>query len=406
MSLTEPWPGYPPELNAGRMETGVGAPTWGASAAMWSTFAALVVEAGAVILAEITAVTANWNGLAPMQLTAVTGPFLGWLAEMEAVAAANALSCLGVAEAYAVATNTMIPTPIITANRVAELTAESTNFFGINEGLILFLNQQYGQYWVENGGTMLSYDEAVQLATLPKPSSPPPPLSDAGQALGVASDALSQSPSSLVDPALSGIQQVSSTGPSPATQAPSDIMQSMMSSAPQLLQAPGQLLQQSGSSLTSPMQSLMSPVQSLMSEFGGSTHNPETLTGAGPWSSTFASPATMSNAESMTGTSVAGTGGGAILGGGLNGGSMLGAYPASGNGLVKSQQVFSGVPTTATRPELSLTANSAPMASGGGMPMVPPGAAAAHGATGTQRRDSDLVMSLNPVGGEPPDRRL
>lgn len=402
--ITEPWPGYPPEMNAFRMESGVGAPTWIASAEMWALFAGLTGEAIAVMMAEIASLTANWNGPAAIQLTMATGPHFAWLGLMEAIAAFNAMSCFAVVEAYALATGTMIPVPVITANRVAELTAEATNFFGINEGLILFLNQQYGQYWVENATNMVTYDEAVSIATIPKPSFPPPPLSDAGQAVGQLAETMALSPSSMTDPIMSGLQE-SLQGPSNAAGAPMDMMEKFVSAGPQLLQGPGQALQQAGSSLTSPIQSLTSPLQSLFSEFGGNAENAEAVTGAGPWTPAFAS----ASSSDMSGQNVTGAGPAPIIGGNLAGGSMLGNYPNSGAGtnpVVKSQQIFTGVPTASSRSDMSLTSNTTGAAPvGGGMPMAPHGAGAlANANSGAQRRDADLVMSLNPVGGTS-DRR-
>lgn len=398
---TEPWAGYPPELNAGRIETGVGEPTWVASAGMWTTFASLVGEAMAAWAAEVAAIAANWQGSAPIQLTAVTAPFMAWLMEMEAVAAANALACYGVSEAFAIVNGSLIPTPAVNANRISEMIAEATNFFNINSGLILFLNQQYGQYWTQNAGAMLSYDEAVQIATLPKPSTPPPPLSDSAQALQAAADAGQLATSSVTDPMLSALQQ-GGQGSSSAAQAPTELIQSMAGSAPQLLQAPMQALQGGGGS--NPLSNLMSPFESLLTSFGGNTDSPEALTGGGPWSSTFAPPGgALADVTGGGASSSMSTGGGSgALGGGL-GGSMLsqGPYSASGS-LVKSQQVFSGVPTGNTRSDLAVSSSPAPAVApgGAGMGSMMPHAAGANNGS-AQRRDSDLVIALNPIGGPP-----
>lgn len=395
------------------METGVGTATWASSAAMWTTFAGLVTEAMAVMAAELGTITANWHGVAPAKLSAAMAPFLGWLGQMNAVAAANALSCLGVAEAFAVANGGLIPVPAVNANRVSEMIAEATNFFNINGGLILFLNQQYGQYWAQNATTMLTYDQAVQLATIPKPSTPPPPLADAAGATDMVAEAASLASSSVTDPILSGMQQAGQAPQSAATagQAPADMAQSMMGMAPQLLSAPTEALgklggQGGGSPL--PFESLLSPFQSLFSDLGGSTTNSEAFGGAGPLSTAFVNPA---GPAGMNGTPVTAGGGGAALGGGL-GGSMLGPHGAYGSNAmnpgVKSQQVFSGVPTSRSEPAV-LVGNGPIGGAGGGMPMMPgAGAAAAANAnnSGTHRRDGDLIVALNPVGGTPPDRRV
>lgn len=421
MAPTEPWASYLPEFNAIRQELGPGVATWLASGAMWNSLSAMVAEAMAAFGAEVATLGLNWQGLASTKLTGAVPAYMAWLGSMEAISAANALACYGVAEAYAIARGTMIPSGLIAQNRIEELTAEATNFMGINTGLIALLNGQYAGYWTDNAATMLTYDEAVQLATLPKPSAPPPPLANAMSAAAelaqTAASSATQQATQVATQATQGVEQpaASTTEAVPAAaQSSGEMMSTLLSSGGQLLSAPTQGLSQLTGSGGSPLQSMLSPFQSLLTSFGGSAQDPAAFL-TGPASSAF--PASLAGefgaAGDMAGLGAGGamplsgfggggagaalTGGGGIGGGGIGGGggipagSMLASsYNGGLNPMVKSQDVFTGVPARGVVPAATLTPGGA-MPGGGMAPMM-------HSPAGTQsgsRRDGDTVFAAN-----------
>jgi len=406
---TEPWSTYLPEFNAIRQELGPGPATWLASGAMWSSLAAMVAEATAAFGAELAAVGLNWQGLSQAQLAAAVPPFMAWLGLSEGVAAANALAAYGVAEAYAISRGTMIPTALVSQNRIEELVAEATNFFGINTGLIAMLNTQYAGYWADNAATMLTYDEAIQLATVPKPISPPPPLANALAAAArgaesTAAAAANQGAQAATQAATQSVQQPATA----ATEAPAagqQMVSTLLGSGGQLLSAPTQALSSGGSTLSQPLQAIMQPFQSLLGEFGGSTQDAGAFL-TGPPSSAFpGANAAFSGLPAAAGGLGAG-GGGIPMGGGGGGipaGSMLSnAYPYGNLGNVKSQEVFTGVPGRATVASANFGPGAMP---GGGMaPMM-------HGpgrdGTSSPRRESDavLVADVTPAGPAMDDPR-
>lgn len=393
--MTEPWGAYLPEVNAGRQETGPGPATWLASGAMWTDFAALVGEAMAATMAELAALGINWQGLAPTAMGAAVVPFMSWLATMEATAAANALSCYAVAEAFGISTMTMIPTPVVNMNRINEAIAEATNFLGVNSGVILALNTQYGEFWGNNGGVMLSYDAAVQVATVPKPATPPPPLANAAGAAGQVGEAAARSAaeSAIGNGTDAAMQSAGQAGQSTsqAGSAASELPQSMMSSVGQFASAPSQLLQAANpSTLTQPLQSLMEPLQSLLGSMGGSTSDAAGF-GMGPGA---ASPFTGIAASAGAGGDAggAGAGGGGVVGGGLGGGMLGQTYMGASGGPVKSQQVFSGV---SARPTLETVGSMGPgggSGGGGGMSPMMHGAGAG-GSSSSKSRSGDTIFA-------------
>lgn len=392
----EPWPMFPPEINAGRYEAGTGPFTWDAAAAQWLTFSGLVLQAAAVVAAEAATMGLNWQGTAMVGLGASVSKFMGWLAEMEVIALSNAMACAAVSAAYAAGMTSMIPQPVVTQNRITEAIAEATNFLGINTGLISMLNMEYAQFWGQNGTTMVTYDQAVTMATVPKPINPPPPLASAAGAASelqnAASLAADKSISTAVQSSMQGFQQGlqgGTQGGQSAAQGPGSMAQSMMGSMGQFAQMPQQAMQgltQFPQQLMQPAQQLMQPLQSLMSGMGGKGLDGAADVGlGGPGAFSALGAGGGGTASAMSG----GGGGGVGLGGGLGGamaphGAFMGTSSASP---ARSQQVFGGVSAKPTFMDIS--SGGAPMGGGGGMG----GMGGAHGAgasSAPQRRSEPI----------------
>ena len=172
----EPWGLYPPEINAGRYITGIGAPTFLASLIEWTGLAAMVAEANLAFAGQVGALTGNWMGVASGGFGAAAPPFAAWLANMQQVSLTNAGTALSVLRSYATGMATMIPLPLIIANRVAARTAQVVSVLGAPNTEAIRLELEYAMYWAQNGAVMSIYDVEVNTATMPKPVPPPPPL--------------------------------------------------------------------------------------------------------------------------------------------------------------------------------------------------------------------------------------
>jgi len=398
----EPYPGYPPELNAGRLESGLGPSLWVESGMMWLQFAELAAAAMAAWGAEVAALQANYLGSASAAMVAKSGVMLQYLGEMVAYATVQSLANFAVAMAYGAGRAAMAPLIEVTQNRLDELIAELTNFFGINSGLIAFLNGDYARMWGQNGSTMMTYDGAVTAATAPKTVPPPPFLASAAAAgEGVAEATAKAAAKNAIGAATESATQSFEQGVQGATQGTQSSqsgMESMMGSMTSVMQAPMQAfgqVGQLGQSVTQPLQSLTSPLQSLMGEMGGKTTDAGAFGLTGPDASAFSG--TPLGAAGGGGTAFGGGGGGTGLGGGL-GGTMLsqGAYGGSPGGPVKSQQIFSGVSGKPTMDTVTPAVGS--MGAGGGM--APAAHGAGSGATTSSRRTDSILAAADDADNE------
>lgn len=172
----EPWGLYPPEINSGRYDAGIGPATWFAGAVEWAAFAGLVAEAQAALGVQVGSITGQWEGLASQKTSAAAVPFITWLHEMGGIATLNAQRNFAVVQAYATGRAAMVPTPVIIANRIAARTAQVLGAMGAVNTEMVRLEIEYASFWTHNAGVMTSYDAAVTAATAPTPIPPPPPL--------------------------------------------------------------------------------------------------------------------------------------------------------------------------------------------------------------------------------------
>lgn len=172
----EPWGMYPPEINAGRYDAGVGAVLWGSAAAEWGVMAAMVTEAIAALGLQVGSITGQWEGVASQRFGAATAPYAAWLTEMAGVATLNAQRCVGVVQAYAAGRATMVPLPVILVNRAAARTAQVVGALGAPNTEMVRLEIEYAGFWSHNAAVMTAYDSAVTVATAPTPVKPPPAL--------------------------------------------------------------------------------------------------------------------------------------------------------------------------------------------------------------------------------------
>ncbi|MFZ2173797.1 MAG: PPE family protein [Rhodococcus sp. (in: high G+C Gram-positive bacteria)] len=172
----EPWGLYPPEINAGRYDAGVGPGPWIAATLEWGAMAAMANEAIAALGVQVGSITGQWEGMASARMGAASAPYVAWLSEMSANAMLNVQRSAAVVQAYAAGRTAMVPLPIIIANRVAARTAQLIGALGAPNTEMVRLEIEYAAFWTHNSSVMTIYDAAVNAATTPTPVSPPPLL--------------------------------------------------------------------------------------------------------------------------------------------------------------------------------------------------------------------------------------
>jgi PPE-repeat protein len=148
----------PPEINSARLYAGVGSTPLVTAASAWNSLAA---ELNAAALGYENVVTQlageEWRGPASASMAAAVAPYVEWVSTTAGQAEQAATQASAAAAAYETAIASIVPPPVITANRVELAQLVSTNVLGLNTGAIAQLEAQYAEFWAQDAATMYSY---------------------------------------------------------------------------------------------------------------------------------------------------------------------------------------------------------------------------------------------------------
>ena len=155
----------PPEINSGRIYAGPGSASLVAAASAWNGIAA---ELNATALSYDKVVTAlsgeEWLGPASASMAAAVQPYVAWMGRTAAQAEHTASQIQAAAAAYETALASVVPPPLIAANRAQLSQAMATNLLGQNNGIIAQLEAQYAEFWAQSASAMYSYAGQSALA--------------------------------------------------------------------------------------------------------------------------------------------------------------------------------------------------------------------------------------------------
>jgi len=148
----------PPEVNSGLMYTGPGATSLTTAASAWNALAAELNSAALGYDAVVTQLAGEeWLGPASASMAAAVSPYVEWLSTTGAQAEQAAAQAQAAAGAFETAFASVVPPPVIAANRAELAQALSTNVLGQNNGIIAQLESQYAEFWAQDAAVMYSY---------------------------------------------------------------------------------------------------------------------------------------------------------------------------------------------------------------------------------------------------------
>ncbi|OBG21212.1 hypothetical protein A5764_14240 [Mycobacterium sp. 852002-51057_SCH5723018] len=184
----------PPEINSARLYAGVGSTPLATAASAWNSLAA---ELNAAALGYENVVTQlageEWLGPASASAAAALQPYIEWVSTTATQAEEAASQASAAAAAYESAIASIVPPPLIAANRAELAQAASTNVLGQNTGIIAQLEAQYADFWAQDAATMYSYAGNSATASTVTPFSAAPqvanPAASTTQAAAVSSAA-------------------------------------------------------------------------------------------------------------------------------------------------------------------------------------------------------------------------
>jgi PPE-repeat protein len=148
----------PPEINSGLMYAGAGSASMMGAASEWNTLAA-ELNSAAVAYGRVvnTLSSEEWLGQASASMAEAVTPYVEWMRTTAAAAEHAASQAMSAAAAFETAHATIVPPPVIAANRVNLAQLLSTNVLGQNTAAIAALEAQYGEMWATDSATMYNY---------------------------------------------------------------------------------------------------------------------------------------------------------------------------------------------------------------------------------------------------------
>ncbi|MCK0441190.1 PPE family protein [Gordonia alkaliphila] len=378
---------FPPEVNSGMFDMGLGPAHFAAAGAQWEVLAATFATQTMAAQANLAAALAVWSGGAPVLVQMESSKLLAWLAQAQAVCQKNAAACFAVVQAWFAARATMVPLPVVIANRVAAASAEATTVAAAAAGPIgapiaissaataAQLEAAYAAMWTMDATSMSVYHGLIVAATAPV-TLPPPPMMESLGGVGALTAANS---------ALRASGQLGQAGAERGGKTVAE-------------QLGGQPAQQAMSQASSMPSQMMSPLSSSLSNGISDNQFNQMMRDRGLNPGDFATPDL--GAMASMGGGVGGMGG---VGGG---GAGLDVMPASA-ALADMTGIAPAAAFAGVSPVMPTGGMPASPMMGGGGGMVPPMTGAGAGAprSAAKKTSTEAILAAHPEFGELLSRR-
>jgi PPE-repeat protein len=178
----------PPEINSALMAQGAGSGPLLEAATAWDGLAADLEATATQYQTAITNLTTGtWLGPSSAHMAAAAEPYIAWLQSTAAEAAQTGAQAKAAAGAYQTAFASMVPVPVITANRTELMTLVANNFLGQNTGAIAQNEAEYLDMWIQDALGMDTYNLNSTGASAALPAQTAAPMVTSGsQALPAA----------------------------------------------------------------------------------------------------------------------------------------------------------------------------------------------------------------------------
>jgi PPE-repeat protein len=191
----------PPEINSALMAQGAGSGPLLEAATAWDGLAADLEATATQYQTAITNLTTGaWLGPSSDHMAAAAEPYIAWLQTTAAEAAQTGAQAKTAASAYQTAYASMVPVPVITANRAELMTLVANNFLGQNTGAIAQNEAEYLDMWIQDALGMDTYNlnSTGASAALPTQTAAPMVTSGAQAAASTAAAAPAETADSFL----------------------------------------------------------------------------------------------------------------------------------------------------------------------------------------------------------------
>ncbi|KLO25640.1 PPE family protein [Mycobacterium haemophilum] len=169
--------GLPPEINSSNMLNGPGPLSITYACMQWKTLIQEVQNLKSSFNQILRCLMDNWSGPAAIQVSNAATPFQNWLNYLHTKVDTTETEIRSIMYAVHNARHGVVDPELIDANRAQALVLSSDNELGQNTAAIAALEEEYAEYWDQDGMVMERYRDAVRFAlSRLTPWTPPPPI--------------------------------------------------------------------------------------------------------------------------------------------------------------------------------------------------------------------------------------
>jgi PPE-repeat protein len=196
----------PPEVSSALIYSGPGASSLMSAASAWNSVAAeLASTAQGLDKVVVQLASESWLGPSSAAMVAAVQPYVNWVSTTAGQAEHAAAQAQSAAAAFETVFASVVPPPLIAANRAELAQAVSTNVLGLNNNVIAQLEAQYGEFWSQNASALYSYASSSAVATKISSFTEAPAIANPVSALTSAVSSATKSPATSVQSWIQGL---------------------------------------------------------------------------------------------------------------------------------------------------------------------------------------------------------
>jgi PPE-repeat protein len=155
----------PPEITSGQIYAGPGGESLIRAAGAWGEIARELEASAAAYNSVLQQLIEAWQGPSANAMVTAGMPYVLWLRDIALRAGQLDIQAQAAAAAFQIAHATVVPPPVIAANRTQWAALVATNLFGHNSPAIAANEAQYAEMWAQDVAAMSQYSANSQAAT-------------------------------------------------------------------------------------------------------------------------------------------------------------------------------------------------------------------------------------------------
>jgi PPE-repeat protein len=196
----------PPEVSSALIYSGPGASSLTSAAAAWNSVAAELTSTAQGLDTVVTQLASeSWLGPTSAAMVAAVQPYVSWVSTTAGQAEHAAAQAQSAAAAFEAVFASVVPPPLIAANRAELAQAVQTNVLGLNNNVIAQLEAQYAEFWSQNASAMYGYAASSAAATKISSFTDAPAIANPASALTSAATSATTTPATSIQSYLQGI---------------------------------------------------------------------------------------------------------------------------------------------------------------------------------------------------------